>query len=132
MLGWNTPSSAHELLIIAHPDVAVSGLTVDELAAIYLLKMTSWPDNEKIVPVNREAASAARTVFSDMVLHQPPNTLHAYWNQMHFRGKVPPLVQESDQAVLAFIQKVPGAIGYVNADIAPQNVKILAKIPSLP
>ena len=74
-------------------------------------------------------SSGARTAFSDAVLRQPANTLNAYWNQMHFKGKSPPLVQESDLAVLAFVQKVPGAIGYISAGVAPQNVKVLAKLP---
>lgn len=128
-IGLGGPVHADELLVIANPSVTVASLSSDELAAIYLLKTTSWQDGGSIVPVNREAASNARTVFSDAVLRHPPNALNAYWNQMHFKGKVPPLVQESDQAVLAFVQKVPGAIGYINATVAPQNVKVLTKLP---
>jgi ABC-type phosphate transport system substrate-binding protein len=128
-LGWSLPCAADDLLVIAHPDVAISSLTPAQLSSIYLLKVISWQGGENIVPVNREASSAARKNFSDAVLHQPPHALDAYWNQMHFKGKVPPMVQESDQAVLAFVQKVPGAIGYVSASVAPKNVKILAKVP---
>lgn len=129
MLGWVGVSSADELLVIANANVAASSLSSDEVAAIYLLKTTSWQDGENIVPVNREAASSVRTTFSDAILRHPPSALNAYWNQMHFKGKVPPLVQESDQAVLAFVQKVPGAIGYIKATLAPLNVKILARVP---
>lgn len=128
-LGWSLPCAADDLLVIAHPEVAISSLTPAQLSSIYLLKVISWQGGENIVPVNREASSAARKNFSDAVLHQPPHALDAYWNQMHFKGKVPPMVQESDQAVLAFVQKVPGAIGYVSASFAPKNVKILAKVP---
>jgi len=121
-------SHAEELFVIAHPSVAVTNLSTDEIAAIYLLKTTSWQGGGNIVPVNREAASNTRTAFSDAVLRHPPSALNAYWNQMHFKGKVPPLVQESDQAVLAFVQKVPGAIGYISTSVSPQNVKVLAKV----
>lgn len=129
LLCWGTSCHAEELLVIAHPGVGVASLTSEELAAIYLLKTTSWQGGGNIVPVNREAASSARSIFSDAVLRQPPNALSAYWNQMHFKGKVPPLVQESDQAVLAFVQKVPGAIGYISATVSPQNVKVLSRVP---
>jgi ABC-type phosphate transport system substrate-binding protein len=128
-LGYAQTSQADELLVIAHPGVGVSSLSPDELAAIYLLKTTSWQGGGNIVPVNREAASSARSAFSDAVLRQPPNALNAYWNQMHFKGIVPPLIQESDQAVLAFVQKVPGAIGYISTTVTPQNVKVLIKVP---
>lgn len=128
-LSWHAVAQADELLVIANPSVSVSSLSNDELAAIYLLKMTLWSGGGNVVPVNREASSRNREVFSEAVLRQPPNALTAYWNQMHFKGKVPPLVQESDQAVLAFVQKVPGAIGYISASTQPQNVKVLARIP---
>lgn len=126
---WSNPVCAEELLVIANPGVEVSSLSLEELAAIYLLKVTTWQAGGNIVPVNREAASGTRAVFSEAVLRQPPNALSAYWNQMHFKGKVPPLIQESDQAVLAFVQKVPGAVGYISASHAPQNVKVLARVP---
>ena len=120
---------AEELIVIANPSVPVASLSTDELASIYLLKMTAWRGGGNIVPVNREASHPARTFFSDIVLRQPPNALTAYWNQMHFKGKSPPLIQESDQAVLAFVQNVPGAIGYISASVQPQNVKVLARVP---
>jgi ABC-type phosphate transport system substrate-binding protein len=120
---------ADELTIIGHPGLPISSLSPADLTAIYLLKQTVWQGGENIVPVNREASSAARTTFSDVILRQPPNALTLYWNQMHFKGKFPPVVQESDQAVLAFVQKVPGAIGYVSTSVVPKNVKILARVP---
>lgn len=123
------PARAEELLVIAHPSVPEAALSPDALAAIYLLKTASWRGGEFIVPVNREAQSAERARFSATVLHQSPAALAAFWNQMHFKGKLPPIVQESDQAVLAFVQKVPGAVGYVNAGVAPKNVKVLARVP---
>lgn len=128
LFGAVSISHAEDLLVIAHPSVSAASLSQDELTAIYLLKTTTWQSGANIVPVNREAASSERNVFSEAILRQPANTLSAYWNQMHFKGKVPPLVQESDQAVLAFVQKVPGAIGYIRATVAPQNVKIVARV----
>lgn len=122
-------ASADELLVIAHPGVPVSSLSVEALSAIYLLKTSEWRGGDLIVPVNREAQSPERAQFSAAVLRQSPHALAAFWNQMHFRGKVPPIVQESDQAVLAFVQKVPGAVGYVSASVAPRNVKVLARVP---
>ena len=119
---------AAEFLVIAHPGVPVSTLTADELSAIYLLRTSTWDDGMRIIPVNREAGSNARTVFSARILRQPQSALNTYWDRMHFKGMTPPLVQESDKAVLAFVQKVPGAIGYVSASTELKNVKVLAEI----
>lgn len=129
LLACGAACRAEELVVIGHPGVPLASLSADELARIYLVKVVSWPGGGAIVPVNREASSHVRARFSELVLRQPLNALNAYWNQMHFKGRVPPLVQESDQAVLAFVQKVPGAIGYIGPATAPQNVKVLARVP---
>lgn len=121
---------AEALLIIANPSVNVATpLSLGQVAAIYLLRMTTWPDGGHIVPVNREATSQIRERFTMTVLQQDNTSLAIYWNEMHFMGKQPPVVQESDQAVLAFIRNVPGSIGYISASIAPIDVKVLARLP---
>lgn len=120
---------AEELTIVANSSVTVSApLPMRRLAAIYLLRITRWPDGSHIVPVNREAASAARAMFNARVLRQSGRSLAAYWNEMHFRGKLPPVVQQSDDAMLAFIRKVPGAIGYVSASTPPVGVRVLGHV----
>jgi ABC-type phosphate transport system substrate-binding protein len=124
-------ASAEGLLIIANPSVGIaSSLSLNQIAAIYLLRVTTWPDGTPIVPVNREAGSEIRTEFTSAVLRQDDASLATYWNQMHFMGKLPPLVQESEQAMLAFIRKVPGSIGYISAtDRFPTGVEVLAHVP---
>ena len=124
------PASAEELLIIANPSVnVVLPLTMREIEAIYLLRITTWPDGSHIVPVNREVSSAVRAKFTVEALQENNATLAAYWNEMHFQGKLPPVVQESEPAMLAFVQRVPGAIGYISASTAAEGVKVLSRVP---
>ncbi len=121
---------ADDLLIIANPSVSSPAtLTLSQIEAIYLLKTTVWPDGSHVVPVNREVTSELRAQFTTSVMRQDMASLAAYWNEMHFMGKQPPVVQESERAMLAFIQKVPGSIGYINASTQPINVKVLAHVP---
>ena len=123
------PAAAEELLIIANRSVNVTApLSVGEITAFYLLRTTTWPDGSRVIPVNREAGSDARMSFTSSVLQEDNASLTTYWNEMHFMGKMPPVVQQSEQAVLAFIQKVPGSVGYINASTAPINVKVLAHV----
>jgi ABC-type phosphate transport system substrate-binding protein len=121
---------AEGLLIIANPSVNVAApLSLSQIAAIYLLRLTTWPDGGHVVPVNREATSEAREAFTATVLQQDNTSLAAFWNEMHFMGKQPPVVQESEQAVLAFVQNVPGSIGYISTSVAPVGVKVVARVP---
>ncbi len=120
---------AEELLIIASPQVNESTITIEQLAEIFKLKKTYWTDNVRVVPVNREASSVERETFSKHIFNLPTQELGEYWNRLRFQGKLPPLVQTSDQAVLSFVRSVPGAIGYINAKQKPTGVKILLQIP---
>jgi len=123
------PSFADEILIIASPSVPVSTLTHEQITEIYLLKNLSWADGGRIIPVNRETSSETRARFNSTVLKQDNAELSAYWNQMHFKGRMPPVIQESDQAMVAFVQKVPGAIGYVAASTPVGTAKIIGRVP---
>lgn len=130
-IGLQTAQSAmaEELLIIANPSVSVSApLKRVEISAIYLLRATTWPDGTHIVPVNREPGSGAREKFTSSVLEEDNATLANYWNRMHFQGKRPPVVQESEQAMLAFVRSVPGAVGYVGASTPAAGVKVLGHV----
>ena len=123
-------AAADGILVIANPSVDMPvALTLRQIAAIYLLRTTVWRDGTHIVPVNREATSEIRSEFTARVLKQDNASLAAYWNEMHFKGKQPPVIQESDRAMLAFVQNVPGAIGYIDASTQPLNVKVLAHVP---
>ncbi len=123
-------AKADGLLIIANPSVNLAPpLSRSEIAAIYLLRVAAWPDGTHIVPVNREATSETRERFTAAILQEDSSALAAYWNEMHFMGKEPPVVQESERAMLAFVQNVPGAIGYISASTAPVNVRVLAHVP---
>jgi ABC-type phosphate transport system substrate-binding protein len=123
-------ADGNRVIIVAHPTVVIDKISESDLSSIYLLRQTFWPDGSPIVALNREANSPTRDLFTMQVLKQTAVALASHWQQMHFKGKIPPLVQESDQAVLVFVQKVPGAIGYVSINTpVGDNVKVLAKLP---
>jgi len=126
---WASLGQAGGLLIIASPQVSESTITVEQLADIFTLKKIFWANKIQVVPVNREASSVEREKFSEQVFNLPPQELGEYWNRLRFQGKLPPLIQTSDQAVLSFVRSVPGAIGYINANQKPGGVKILLEIP---
>lgn len=117
-----------KILIIANMNVPVDAMELDELNRIFMLKRQVWPDGSPVVPVNREASSPARLQFTEKVLGRSMRSLANYWNQMQFKGFMPPVVQESDAAMAAFVKNVDGAIGYVVAEVPPEGVRVLGEI----
>lgn len=128
--GATLPAAERQVLIVANPALGIDRIDQEGLLRIYLLRQTVWPDGSPIVALNREPGSAERELFTSAVLRQSAAALATHWQQMHFKGKMPPLVHESDEAILAFVRKVPGAIGYVAADAkVGGDVKILGRQP---
>lgn len=122
---WSDAADKPVLLVIAHPQTPVERLTLEQLSSIYLAKMKTWPDGSKIVPVNREASSSVRALFSKAVFNEPPEALTDYWTKLQFKGEKPPLIQESDNGAVLFVQRVPGAIAYVTQGTPLVGVKVL-------
>ena len=126
---WTSLVQAGGLLVIVSSQVPDTAISVEQLADIYSLKKAFWANKIQVVPVNREASSVEREKFSETVFHLSPQEMGEYWNRSRFQGKLPPIIQTSDRAVLGFVRSVPGAIGYINADQQPTGVRILLRLP---
>lgn len=116
------------LLIIVNPQVPESSISFQQLTAIYLRRMLVWPNGQPIVAVNQPVSSKARQQFSRLVFGPQPGALADYWSQKHFQGLNPPVVMPSDAAVVAFVRKIPGAIGYIDPGQSRHGTKLVKRL----
>lgn len=115
-----------EFRVVVHPSNAASGLDKELVADTFLKKITRWPDGEVAKPVDLKPDSAVRRRFSESVLKRTVGAVRSYWQQRIFSGRdVPPPELESEDAVVAYVAKHPGAIGYVSANTKLSGVKDL-------
>jgi len=110
--------------VIVHPGREVE-LNVAETAQIYLRKRRFWSQGEPLIPVNRNADSKVRKLFSRVVFGEQAGRLRTYWNRQYFHGVLPPATLASDQAVRRFVAKEPNAIGYVDAASVDSTVRVV-------
>ena len=94
----------------------VDNLTKDQVIGILTGKIKNWKDvggeDQKITLIHRAKSSGSRATISDVVLKGQEFTDDA-------------VIQDSNGAVRAAIASTPGAIGYVDAPYADDNVQIL-------
>ena len=112
--------------IVVHQDHA--GASVDRafLARVFLKKTTTWGDGEPIRPVDLPLDSPIRQHFSEDVLQRSVAAVRNYWQQLIFSGRgVPPPELESDEAVLRYVARHPGAVGYVSGSADTRTAKVL-------
>lgn len=115
-------------------------LSSKNLNLIYWRKQLFWPKGLRIQPVNLRSQHPMRMQFSQTVLGSTPKAQIDYWNGQYFNGILPPHSVNSEEAVLRYVAKTKGAIGYINACTLDKRVqavlwikngKILRQAPSL-
>jgi hypothetical protein len=117
--------------VVAHAAVPASPLARSEISAIFMLRTRAWRDGSPIVPVDQPARAAARERFSEAVHGKSVAYVTRYWHRVIFSGRgIPPRELPNDAAVLDFVRRTPGAIGYVDAATPlPAGVKEIAVTP---
>lgn len=112
--------------VVVHPSNPASNLEKDFVADAFLKKVTRWPDGEVAKPVDLRPDSAVRRRFSDSVLKRSVGAVRSYWQQRIFSGRdVPPPELDSEEAVVSYVAKYPGAIGYISTSTKLSGVKEL-------
>jgi ABC-type phosphate transport system substrate-binding protein len=110
--------------VIVHLRNARSVLPRSFVAEAFLKKTTRWPQGEVIRPVDLTMDAASRRKFTEEVLGRSLSAVRSYWQQLIFSGRdVPPPELDSDAAVIAYVQRNPGGIGYVSGAANLAGVK---------
>jgi ABC-type phosphate transport system substrate-binding protein len=112
--------------VIVNPDNATSAVERKFLAEAFLKKVTRWPNDELIRPVDQDSSASARHAFSDGVLKRSVAAVKSYWQQMVFSGGgVPPPELDDEGDVVKFVLRNRGAVGYVSGGVNLQGAKIV-------
>jgi ABC-type phosphate transport system substrate-binding protein len=119
--------SRSEFKLIVHPDNPLGSATRAFVSDAFLRNVGKWGDGRGIMPADLRSDSKVRERFSDRVHRRSVAAVKRYWQQRIFSGSgVPPPELESEEAVIAYVLKHRGGIGYVAADTAVGKAKTLA------
>jgi ABC-type phosphate transport system substrate-binding protein len=119
-----------EVSVIVHPSSAVTSLSEDDIARLFLGKAKSFPGGGAAVPVNQTEGSAARDKFNEGICKKNASQYKAYWSQLVFTGKgTPPKDASDDAAVKALVAANPNMIGYIDSSAVDASVKVIFKLP---
>lgn len=109
---------AADFQIIAHPDVPVDAVGLEDLGRIFTRDVTEWPDGSRIVPVEQGGAGGARDAFYKATLNTYVEDITAFWiRQAMSTGAKPPRIFSHPDLVVNFVAKTPGAIGFIAPDV---------------
>ena len=106
------------IAIVAHPDVNVSDLTVEQVRNIFSGKTTNWKDlggeDQNIFVVSREEGSGTRGAFEEMVMGE--DALIA----------ANAILQPSNGSIRTTVSTTPYSIGYLSFGYLDDTVKSIS------
>jgi ABC-type phosphate transport system substrate-binding protein len=132
--GFSAPSpaassgvqSATVFRVIVHPSNPTAAVSREFVADAFFKRTMRWQNGSAIRPVDLRPDSPVRNGFSDAVLQRSVAAVRSFWQQRIFSGRdLPPPELSSDQAVVDYVVKSPGAIGYVSTSANLGDAKSL-------
>jgi ABC-type phosphate transport system substrate-binding protein len=129
-LATGVPAAEPSFAVIVHAKNPTRTLDRKTASDVFLKKRTQWNDESAILPVDQKRSAMVRRQFSESVHNRSVDNVRTYWNRQVFSGRgVPPPELENDEAVIGYVAKHPGAIGYVSSaanlkDAAVKTVEV--------
>jgi ABC-type phosphate transport system substrate-binding protein len=122
------PAGAGELVVVTGAHSPVSRLSREQVADIYLGRVTTLPGGTGAVPLDLPSSSPEREAFYNLIAGKSAAQVKAYWAKMSFTGKGTPPKQLSNSAdIKKFTGSKPGAIGYLEEEAVDGSVKVLCQ-----
>ncbi|MFZ9981908.1 MAG: substrate-binding domain-containing protein [Cyclobacteriaceae bacterium] len=121
-------SFGQDFLVVGN-DTGNAYLTNDDLVSIFKPKNNRWENNRPIIIVLPGSGSDISEVVARRVYGKSFVAVQKYWLSLVFQGRFnAPYFFNTDEEVLNFIRKNPGAIGFVSlANGVPENLLIRMK-----
>ncbi|MEI6414729.1 MAG: hypothetical protein WCP34_10790 [Pseudomonadota bacterium] len=115
------------LVVVIHPGSSVETLSREEVINIFLGRYRQLPSGLLAQPVDQPAGQKAS--FYKLLVGKELPEINAYWSRLVFSGKTKPPQQARDLAeVIQWVNSLPGAIGYMEADQVDSRVKVALKL----
>jgi ABC-type phosphate transport system substrate-binding protein len=121
-----TSAASADVVAVVSAKNAVTSLSRNQVADIFLGKTARFPDGSPAVPIDQAEASVAREAFYTQFTGKSAVQMKAHWSKIIFtgRGKPPKTVANGIEA-RTLIAANPQAIGYIERASVDGSVKVL-------
>jgi len=118
-------SSQADITIISNKSVNVDSITPKQAKKLWLGRLKKL-GGARVTVVDQTTSNKTFDDFYNKVIHKKPRQLKAYWAKIMFTGKgFPPKQLANDTAIIEWVSRTPGALGYVDSSAVNDTVKSL-------
>lgn len=112
--------------VIVHPANPLESVERRFLADLFLRKAVRWPNGDAARPADLAGDPPVRRRFSEDVVGRSVAAVKSYWQQVIFSGRgLPPPELDDEAAVVAYVLRHAGAVGYVSTTADVGSAKVL-------
>jgi ABC-type phosphate transport system substrate-binding protein len=120
-----TPLAHAQVLVIANPGIAASDVSKSDLRDLFTGASSTLKGGTRVVPVLLKDGSVHAEMLS-LYVGKSDSAFRANWRSLLFSGEgVMPRTLDSEAAVVEYVARTPGAIGYISRTTPHDGVKIL-------
>lgn len=120
---------ASGLVVVTGANSPLGHLSREQVADIYLGRVTTLPGGGNALPLDLPASSPEREVFYNLIAGKSAAQIKAYWAKMSFTGKgIPPKQVAGEEQLKKLAAQKPGAIGYMESNEVDASVKVVCPL----
>lgn len=125
-LAWcSCPFASAQVLVIANSNVNALEISKNNLRDVFTGASTSLQSGTRVTPVLLQDNTLHEEMLS-LYVGKSDSAFRANWRSLLFSGQgVIPKTLASEAAVVEYVARTPGAIGYIGASTPHDHVKIL-------
>ena len=127
-------SETTDVAVAVHRDVPVDGLTMAELRRIVIGDREFWPGSLRVTLLLRAPVSHERDVVVKNVSQMSEGQFRQHWIGKVFRADtaVAPKIVYSPEMSADLVNRIPGAITFIDSSNATRSLKVLKIDGKLP
>jgi len=136
-LAWPVTLGAqtgHDVAVVVHPDVPVDSLTTADLRRLVLGDRGFWPGSVRVTLLLRAPVAYERDVVLRNICEMTEAQFRQHWIAKVFRADtaVAPKIVYSPEMSVDLVNRMPGAITFIDFSNATRSLKVLKIDGKLP
>ncbi len=115
-----------QVVVIAHPGFQSGEVSKSELRDVFSGSLSSFKEGGRVTPVLLKAGTTNDEFLAEYI-GKPDNAFRAAWRSLVFSGQaMMPRSLDTDEAVVEYVARTPGAVAYISKSAPHGGVKVLA------
>ena len=115
-----------DIVVVVSVRSPVTSLSANQVADIFLGKVSRFPDGNQAVAIDQVEDSAARERFYSQFTGKSTAQVKSHWSKIIFTGRgQPPRQAANSLEAKKWVAENPNAVGYIESRLVDTSVRVL-------